>query len=433
MGLANVQDRAAGRAFYKGRCDSVRAVGRSSSTYLASVALLGASGCLLFTDPINKAPEVDIVSPGGSIVRGESADFTANIHDDKDPLSALDIEWAVFPSDKNESCVGITKNDWAQPTVEKTPRASDQPYVFKATSEGVVCVCVQVVDRNGARGQDCERVVVGPATLVATITDFSGKASGQPHSLCSEVHLSAESSRYPEGDLVEFHWTIQYLATDPLGKATQLVTCDGIAKGKEDQHRCFYAAAPGTYTVTMSFTDKPAGAATPGVQSKAVTFDVVVGADTPPSLQQTDPGIHALRIMLSRSTDLGATFQSRTFKVLSVDDDCEPYPVPAASAKQPTQFVWSIYDGTRASPAWVYQANTSDSFTVSQAMFPNALPGDSIKLRVEVRDEAVERSVMAGASACPSIETDICCGPSDCTGSISDRIRWTTWTVQFLP
>ena len=199
------------------------------------------------------------------------------------------------------------------------------------------------------------------------------------------------------------------------------------------QHKCFYAGVPGTYTVSLSISDTPlGGSAADALTSKTVSYVALVATDTPPCLQRTDPDVHAQRILLSRSTDLGTTYQSRTFKVLSAADDCEPYPVPADSSKDATQFVWSVYDGTKATPTWVYQTDTTDSFTLSQATFPNARPGDTIKVRVEVRDAAVQRLYSQGISACTSDQTDICCGANGCTG-VNDCIRWTTWTVQFQP
>jgi hypothetical protein len=161
-------------------------------------------------------------------------------------------------------------------------------------------------------------------------------------------------------------------------------------------------------------------------KSEPTSFIVPVNEDTPPCLQRTDPDMYAQRILLARSSD-----QSRTFSVLSVADDCEPYPLPAGSPNKPAQFVWSVYDSTQASPSWTYQTNTSDSFTVSQAMFPNARPGDTIDVRVEVRDTKVQKNYPL-VQACSSDTVDICCGSSACSG-INDCIRWTTWTVQFQP
>jgi hypothetical protein len=409
-------------------------VGRSLQAYLALLAPLGLSGCLLFTDPINKAPTVKIAGPD-QVTPNIAASYTVEVTDEDSPASLV-IEWAEFGS-VNKGCDWITLASWATlADKDKHRLASTAPYSFTAQARGIACLCVRATDSDGASTQKCKPITAVNVDPVAVITDVSGDPSGQSRPLCSQIELSAEKSKFPADDQLQFNWSMQYSGTDSKGVTTQLARCDGVAATATlpDQHQCFYAAGPGTYNVTLSITDTPpaGGSTTDVLTSLPVTFSIPVAADTPPCLQRTDPDVHAQRILLSRSTDLGSTYQSRTFKVLSVADDCEPYPVPAGSGKQQTQFVWSVYDATQATPSWVYQTDTSDSFTVSQALFPNALPGDTIKLRVEVRDAAVEKLYLNGVSACPSDQTDICCGSSGCTGT-NDCIRWTTWTVQFQP
>jgi hypothetical protein len=147
--------------------------------------------------------------------------------------------------------------------------------------------------------------------------------------------------------------------------------------------------------------------------------------------------VYSQRVLLSRNADLGGAYQSRTFSVLGVADDCNPYPpIPLSGGTTSTapQFVWWVLDSTRPSPSWIQQVNATTSFTVSQAMFPNARPGDTIGLRVEVRDEAVQASLAHGP-VCPINPPDtspaVCCG--DACGKPNDCVRWTTWTVQFQP
>ncbi|MBN2573960.1 MAG: hypothetical protein JXP73_05285 [Deltaproteobacteria bacterium] len=367
------------------------------------------------------------------ITRGEPVDFTATVSDDRDSPNQLVIEWAEFESE-NQGCDWIGKEAWATPRKGPVRRASDTPYEFVAESMEIVCLCVRATDDDGASGQACQRIEPANFEPKAVITDVSGKASGVPRPLCSQVHLSAEKSQYPAGDQIDLNWTIAYSGAGAGGMSVTLADCEGVTASLPGLHRCFYAVCPGTYTVRLSITDTPTTGNTADVAtSPEVSFVVPVDADTPPCLRQTDPEANRQLVLLSRSPDLGATYQSRTFKVLSAADDCEPYPVPAGSSKQPTQFVWSVYDTTRPPLAWVYQANTTNAFTVSQAMFPGALPGDTVKVRVEVRDAAVQQSYLGGFAACASEEIDICCGADACTGGEDDCIRWTTWTVQFQP
>jgi hypothetical protein len=247
------------------------------------------------------------------------------------------------------------------------------------------------------------------------------------------MHLSSEGPSYPQGDKLKFNWSLKYAGSDTAGRAVQLTTCAGVAADKTDQHRCFYAAGPGTYTVTLSIDDSiTVDGNTTTVTSEPAEFSVPVNIDMPPCIQRTDPDVYSQLAFLSLSTSLGGSYESRTFRVLSVADDCEPYPLPAGSTNPSTLFKWSVFDSTQPSPSWSYPTNASDSFTVSQALFPNARPGDSIKLRVEVRDRAVQKLYESVGQACSSDTVDICCGASAC-GTPNDCIRWTTWTVQFQP
>jgi hypothetical protein len=393
------------------------------------------SGCLLFTDPINRAPEVDIVIPQDPVERGRTAYFYVNGSDDRDNFTSIYVEWGEFAA-RNEGCGWITKADWGQAQKSKPLRDSSAAYEFKSDSVGMLCLCVMATDRDGAKALDCERIDPVNVVPVPQIIDASGALSGQTRPLCSSIHLSAEESIFSTetGDAVEFHWGLEYSGSDAVGISAQIVECDGVADAKKSLHRCFHAGAPGTYVVRLSITDTPPGAGTKTLTSEQAVFKIPVAEDTPPCLQRTEPDVHAQHILLSRSPDLGVTYDSRTFKVLSAADDCEPYPVPATSGKQSTQFVWSIYDATKT-PPWQYSAYTTDSFKVSQESYPNAQPGDTIKVRVEVRDAAAQKSVMSGASACASPDTtDICCDQKDCTGDDEkDCIRWTTWTVHFQP
>ena len=414
-------------------CDSVPRVGRSLRASCAFAAALGLSGCLLFTDPINKGPIVTIHPPSDAITRGIPAQFVASV-DDEDSPSSLLLTWGEFDP-KNGGCGWITAATWVSVRKESSPLDSYAPYLFTAQSLDQVCLCVRTTDHNGAMGLKC---LVDPITPVnsppvANIVDVAGVLSGQARSLCSQVHLSAEGSKVPEGDKLDFQWDVQNSTSDPSAKLPQLGPCTGVATGKADRHRCFSAGSPGTYTVTLKINDTyTVNGSTASTPSEVASFVVSVRGDTPPCLRRTDPDQYRQLILLSTGSDLGGTYESRTFTVLNVDDDCEPYPLPSGSTHSPTQFVWSVRDDTKASPTWTYQTNSSNAFTVSQAQFPNARPGDTIELRVEVRDSAVQKLYQSGGQVCPMDTTDFCCGSAPC-GSTSECLRWTTWTVQFLP
>jgi hypothetical protein len=395
----------------------------------------GLSGCLLFTDPINEAPKVKIQRPSGEVVRGQSADFrVAELSDDRTPPSRLRLEWHEFEA-QAEGCGAITAEAWRGLSPRLLDR--DAPYTFWSRELEVVCVCVRATDLDGAAAHDCARIVPVNPPPEAAIKDVTGVASGALRPLCSNVRLSADGSRYQDGDTLAAHWTLEYAGSDPKGSTLRLSECAG-APGAEDSalspselQRCFAAKAPGVYTVRLTLAATPPGAgAASTLTSPPAVYVVKVDVDQPPYLERTEPDVHARWIVLSDTSAPEQTYYRRDFTVLSAADDCEPFPAPADAPTKGAQFVWSVLDPTR-SPAWVYQTTTGNTFTVSQASYPNARPDDVIKVRVEVRDAAVERLYGSGISPCAE-SVDVCCHGGACTG-VNDRVRWTTWTVQFLP
>ena len=405
-------------------------MGRSLKLYLAFVALLGWSGCLLFTDPINKAPMVTITGPD-QVTRGQWESYYASPTDEDGPAT-LTIEWTHDIPSVHNGCDSITLADWVTlPSSQRTLLASTAPYPFKAPNTNIACVCVRVTDHYGASGQSCMPVTPSDKAPEPVIVDVSGAPTNKTRALCSQIELSAESSVFPPDDEVRYDWSISYSGSDPNGSKAQLAACADYTGTVPEKRRCFYAGATGSYVVSLSITDT-----TDALTSQyTATFTIPVAADAPPCLQRTDPDAHSQLLFLSPGGTLGTSHQSRTLSVLSAADDCEPYPVPDNSGKQPTQFLWSVQvqaqDNTKPKLPWKYQADATDSYTVSQVNFNTLLPGDSIKVRVEARDAAVQKLYQSSTYSVCDLDTEICCGPTGCTGGANDCIRWTTWTVQF--
>jgi hypothetical protein len=375
----------------------------------------------LFTDPINEAPVVTIDSPSGPGVSGSTVSVVGRATDDQDSEGSLSLRWAVFDNPKNLVCSSITASDWDRADVTSLPSGASYP--FSPKSPNTVCVCALVKDHNGAVAFKCLALTPSNPVPVATIVDASipSLASGKSRPLCSQIHLSANST-IPDGDTPTFIWSMDFEGSDSSGK---LADCAGVTTDK-DRHRCFSANAPGTYTVSLLIQDTFTSDGNQRTSKSAqVQFVVNVLADSPACLQQTEPGISAGTILLSRSSDLGTSYQSRTFVVDSVDDDCQPFPRTSTS-QAPAQLVWSIKDGTSASPKWAYPATSSNSFVISQSMFPNARPGDTVKLRVEARDKPTQDAYALDRTYQPCSGDPEVCGSSAC-------VRWTTWTVQFQP
>jgi hypothetical protein len=286
-----------------------------------------------------------------------------------------------------------------------------------------------VVDRQGASGFDCERVVADTRVPEAVITDLAGAPVATEREKCAQVELSAAASRFHPADQVEHAWTLDYSGPDPLkGKAARLGACPHRTPPTPGAYQCFYAPVAGVYTVT----DVPAESA-PSKTSPVTRLQITVLDDRPACLLQASPDLTAKWILLARSTALGSKYEARTFTVASVKDDCEPYPERKDTpVVQKATFIWSVKDGTRDQATWEVQANPANLsyFTVDQQSFPAARPGDTIGLRVEVRDTPAQELFRMNGPLCTE-EVPICCGPEGCGAGAC--VRWTTWTVQFQP
>jgi hypothetical protein len=397
-------------------------VGRWHQLFLLVAAALGLAGCLLLSDPVNKAPTVTVSYQGLPIYRGQTVEFTATVKDDRDAPSDLELRWDVLsPKDgdpktgSDGSCLTIGAADWRKGIV---PSRLDQPFSYKFDDVlAAKCVCAEVTDSKGAKAYACSQPIKpSNPTPVPVITDESGALSGDTRRLCSQIRLFGENKAdLPTSDPLSFKWTMQYSGTDAAGRSVQLSACPDDKTGA---HQCMYAAAPGDYTVSLTIDDTIDP--TQKTSGKSADYVIHVDLDRPPCLRRTEPDIYAHWILPS---------SSYTFKALSVDDDCEPYPQVSGS-RGPTQFVWSVLDTTNGGTAgWVRQTESSDSFTISKSKFPNARPGDTIRVRLEVRDTPVQQSYQTGGKVCDEI--DQCCGPQGC--GANECVRWTTWTVQFQP
>jgi hypothetical protein len=386
---------------------------------LLVAAALGLAGCLLLSDPVNKAPTVTVSYPGLPIYRSQTVDFSATVKDDRDAPSQLELRWDVLsPKDADPkvgndgTCLTIGAADWRK----GLPVARlDQPFQYKFDDADAKCVCAEVTDSKGAKGYGCSQPIKPSNPVpVPAITDESGASSGDLRRLCSQIRLFGENkAEWPAVDPLAYKWSVQYSGDDSAGRSVQLVNCPDDKTGA---HQCMYAAASGTYTVSLSIEDT----VDPKISGKSSDYVIRVDIDRPPCIRRTEPDVYAHWILSSGSY---------TFKALSVDDDCEPYPQVSGS-RGPTQFVWWVFDNTSGGTAtWARQTESSDSFLISKAKFPNARPGDTIKVRLEVRDTKVQDDYQSNHKVCDDI--DLCCGPEGCTAN--ECVRWTTWMVQFQP
>jgi hypothetical protein len=383
---------------------------------------------LLFTDPINEAPVLTLDPPAAPVTRHTPADFTVTVHDEEP--APLDVYWAVFGNPTSGGCDWITADSWSG-AVPVSLLPSYAAFSFTPESLDVVCVCARVTDVQGASAQACQRVAPVNFVPVAVITDPLGAPVATQQPKCSQIQVSAVQSKLVPDDTLQFAWTLDYSGTDFQGRQARLGPCTGPAAAGPGAQQCFYAPVPGVYTVGLTLTATIPGT-TVSATSAPATVVISVGADRPACMVQSSPDLMAKWILLARSPSLGAKYESRTFTVSTVDDDCEPFPARTDTpTTQQATFIWSVMDVGKST--WDVQANptNANSYKVDQESFPNARPGDTIGLRVEVRDTPAQALYQVAGPLCTDT-TPICCGANGCTGA-SYCVRWTTWTVQFQP
>jgi hypothetical protein len=204
----------------------------------AVTAVLGLSGCLLFTDPINRAPSVTIVAPSGSVYRGQPAGFWVTVSDDHDSLSTLQIRWAELPS-QSQDCNWVTGSNWTNLAPDSTPSSADAPYEFVAKNLSPICLCAQAADRDHASTVACH--LVNPVNPPPTITDLSGKRSGEWRDLCADVHLSAEDASYGTTNTLVFDWKMVYSGDFPSDAKSSSVSAPTWRPRKKT---CIAASTP---------------------------------------------------------------------------------------------------------------------------------------------------------------------------------------------
>ena len=344
------------------------------------------------------------------------------------------MEWATIRA-VNEGCSSITNADWKDAIETSPPLDRNVGYRFAPDALDVVCICARATDSHGAVGfsSPCLTLVPGNAKPVARIVDVEKtRLRSGATALFDDPPVGGDLD-FPDEQANRrhrFQLEIGYSGTDPSGANVHLGDCSGVGQ-RQGANTCFYAGVPGTYTVTLSITDTPRVAVGGDpLTSDPVSFVAKVAADRPAWLRRTNPEWDAQIVVLSRRSDLGGSYESRTFEVTSVDDDCEPIPAPAG--KKEARLLWSIWGADKSNPKWEYQATSSKSLEVNQTRFPDALPGDIVKIRVEVLDAAADNLYKTpGYSPCLA-EVDICCEAGDCAGD-KPPVRWTTWKVLFQP
>jgi hypothetical protein len=370
-----------------------RSVARLRGLLFATLFVVGPTGCLLYTDPINVKPQVVIHAPE-QIFRGQPATFTAMATDpDQDPAT-LRLEWfegqdgAPCPTDADEAVRDQTAR-----------RGVSRDLILERKTLGRFCVWVVVTDRYGARGFAAHPAEVRNRAPTATITlinpTLAGATTSDPLAIAlySDVHLSGATSEDADGDRLDFRWTL-------IGPKGQPVTPSKCLIDAVEASVCFRADAPGAYRVDLLVTD--------GIdESKPARQEILAEPDAPPCIRETDPPVGLRQIV--RFADAETTFEVRR-----VEDDGDPFPAPPGRTTD-SAFVWQYREGNDD-----FERTTATSLSTF-GFPPNRFrPGAELEVRLQYFDRVRNRDLRTCALDQPVCELRPGC------------YQWVTWTVRFL-
>jgi hypothetical protein len=356
---------------------------------LAMAAALSASAALpaCYSGVINSPPSnVEIVPVTQPIERGKPALFRASATDpDNDDLT---FQWSMFPNGCDDQS-GPPAGVGSGATVLMTLTTNDND---------LACVCATASDPHGATAQGCIPVTVGnqPPTANITVQQPTQNRAGN-YDLYSAFRLSAAGSVDPDDDVLTRTWGFE-----PPAFFTAATLADCAPAAPFDLVRCFGPVTePGMYKVSLIVNDGRS-------DSPRADVTLVVDPDGPPCIIETSPEDPTAALIWDPAAD-------KSFTVLNVRDDGDPYPAVDPPPRGGARFSWSL---RRSSDAFqpIQGFQSLPSVTIPRGSF---ITGDRVQVRVEVSDRLPAHDV-AG------------CGDLDiCSPHAAGCVQRITWTVDY--
>jgi hypothetical protein len=362
-------------------------VRRSFAQLVLLVSALPA--CLLYTDPINKAPAVTIKPPPA--IQAGTLTFHADSSDpDGDPVT---LRWTGV----HKPCAKDPAEDWAA-----GESSNGDAFQLEVTGHQSFCVRVVAQDRYGARSieatYDGALKNQDPEIELAVTPALS---AGQAYPLFTTFRVAASPLMDADGDPVTFTWK----GVDGSGTELQMLPCE---PDHPQEVRCFSADTPGTYMISVQGSD-----GVPGSQPVTATLPLAVMDDSPPCIEATDPSADTDVVVMAVSDP------PRRFEVRQVRDDGNPFPIGPHGV---AGFQWST---AGAGASWQrYRGYDRPTFDVGASLFDDVRPGSTYRVRVEVRDPRRELPPELHAVEVACEDRAVCKLPETC-------VRWLTWSVRF--
>jgi len=349
---------------------------------MLSAGAVAQSGCLL-NQPVNDAPKVTVQKPD-VVYFNSVVTFTASVTDaDGD---RVDLAW--------RHADGVCPPDVAPSSWPRTPAAAGSSFDVNA-GDGPSCVWVFATDSHGAVAVD--HFELKPVDRAPTL-DLKVVSPTQPavtYPLYTAFELAALGAD-PEGDGLSTTWAP---LAGPDGSSAMLVPCT-----RDGSHQCFTANLPGTYKVSATVKEE-IGERGPALTSAPQSLTLVVAPDALPCLGETSPPLPMAGGML-----LSAPDEDRTFQVLAVQDDGDPFQVSTGGT---TSFRWSVTDPnlvtTIAPPSFTsFFPLRGDLFHV----------GDTVYVRLDIKDRGSDTRSLATCH-----DTDAFCEDPMRPGCLQ-RVTW---------
>lgn len=359
-----------------------RAPGAHGLLALAVALTATGAGCF-YIDPINERPNavIHLQSTGPHYISNNLVlDAFMSADPDGDPIKKA--EW--------RACT-IADRDCG---FQERPVYDD--FVYAISEQVPISVALRVTDDNGATDTDTLIIEVDNKPPEIDVRTQGREVGGDTYQVATPVDIIADAT---DPDCSEcappaLTWTLY----PPTGSSPD----DRRFEAKDDDTYELFPDIPGQWDVEITARDD-AGAKT------TVTETIVIGEDQPPCIAQTSPDAAPDVVYV-----VDATGAPRTFAILAVDDELDPYPPRATDGDQGVAtFSWQVASPVTGGELVPVAGHAGADLTVDPAIFS---PGDRLSLRVEVRDRA---------------DSDILC-PADeptCSWANDGCLQRVTWEV----
>jgi hypothetical protein len=317
--------------------------------------LWGLPSCLLYTDPVNRPPVLEIVPPT-LIYPNQPAEFHAVRRDPDEDMLSLKLEWGYSSGDCPATPAAFTTTSGGRFAQTETLQV---PGDVTAAS---FCVWARVTDRHGA--QDSKLYFASPQNRppTAMLTLLAPPVARPSYPLFTRFQIGATMSD-PDGDELSHEFSFE---PPVVGQATEMVPC---SSGEADpKNICFVATRSGMHKVRVDVTDSHEATAT-------AMLVLAIDDKGPPCIRDTDPPWNEGPSLRWNPEVVNQ------IEVKRVEDDDHPYPPESGNpSRTAPSFFW--YLAKEGEPLSLYQVDLP-ILSIAPDSFPSLT---TIQIRLDVDD-----------------------------------------------